>query len=194
MVQGPLGQPEWPRSGSGGPLSDFSLRGPSLRPWISDSFIGSHRYVLEYLTEEVVYRQSESVQQFLLETSILDHLNGPLCDAVAHRENSARILGHLQHNNLFVIPLDNERYWYRYHHLFADLLGNLLRRERSPDRIRELLLVEVLKQHAGVFPGSDPWQTSSSGSPSTTSGPRPRTCWPVRSATSTTSWTRRWTS
>jgi LuxR family maltose regulon positive regulatory protein len=93
---------------------------------------------LEYLTEEVVHRQSESVQQFLLETSILDHLSGSLCDAVAHRDDSANILGHLQQNNLFVITLDDEHHWYRYHHLFADLLGNLLRKQQPPERICEL--------------------------------------------------------
>ena len=92
------------------------------------SFTGSHRHVLDYLMEEVLERQPAEVQTFLLHTSILERLCGPLCDAVlGFASGSAQeILNYLDHANLFIIPLDNERRWYRYHHLFGDLLRQRL--------------------------------------------------------------------
>ncbi|MCB0010163.1 MAG: hypothetical protein KDE04_27045, partial [Anaerolineales bacterium] len=81
-----------------------------------DAFTGSHRFVLDYLVEEVLHRQSESVQRFLLQTSILDRLCGPLCDAVCLSTDGQATLEALDRANLFLIPLDNERRWYRYHH------------------------------------------------------------------------------
>jgi len=103
------------------------------------SFAGSHRYVLDYLIEEVLEQQSKKVQTFLLQTAILDRLTGSLCDAVCFddaepptgQENGQQILEYLEHANLFVVPLDNERRWYRYHHLFADLLRQQLRRAQA---------------------------------------------------------------
>jgi len=99
-------------------------------------FSGSHRYVLDYLLEEVLQRQPPPVQHFLLRTSILDRLCGPLADAMTNGErrlpaqpefaSSQAILEYLDQANLFIIPLDNRRQWYRYHHLFADLLRNRL--------------------------------------------------------------------
>jgi LuxR family maltose regulon positive regulatory protein len=83
---------------------------------------GSHRYILSYLTDEVLNRQPEEVQEFLLQTAILERLSGGLCDAVAGRKDSKQLLRHLYHANLFLIPLDDEGNWYRYHQLFADLL------------------------------------------------------------------------
>lgn len=91
-----------------------------------DTFTGSHRLVLDYLIEEVLERQSENDQEFLLKTSVLDKLNGSLCDALTDREDSQQQLERLEKANLFVIPLDSERIWYRYHHLFADLLRQKL--------------------------------------------------------------------
>ena len=101
------------------------------------SFTGSHHFVLDYLMEEVLGQQSESVQTFLLRTSILDRMCGPLCDAVLHGDarlaspsslpgKKPAVLEYLEHANLFIVPLDNERRWYRYHHLFADLLRQRL--------------------------------------------------------------------
>jgi LuxR family maltose regulon positive regulatory protein len=87
------------------------------------SFSGSHTYIIDYLAEEVVQRQSADIQSFLLQTSILDRMCGPLCNAVLERVDSRATLEALQHGNLFVMPLDNERRWYRYHHLFAMLRG-----------------------------------------------------------------------
>jgi LuxR family maltose regulon positive regulatory protein len=92
---------------------------------------------LDYLTDEVLQQQPESVRSFLLQTSILDRLCGPLCDAVIVRIDSDRLLAHLEAANLFVIPLDEERRWYRYHHLFASLLHNQLTRSQ-PELIPEL--------------------------------------------------------
>jgi ATP/maltotriose-dependent transcriptional regulator MalT len=93
------------------------------------SFTGSHHFVMDYLVEEVLHQQSESVQKFLLHTSILHRMCGPLCDAVLldFSTSGQETLQYLERANLFLIPLDNERRWYRYHHLFADLLQQRLR-------------------------------------------------------------------
>jgi LuxR family maltose regulon positive regulatory protein len=100
------------------------------------AFAGSNRYVLDYLLQEVLYHEPQDVQAFLLQTSILDHLSGPLCDAVcAVQDTSSSVasgqamLERLEARNLFLIPLDDQREWYRYHHLFAELLRNRLERQ-----------------------------------------------------------------
>ena len=92
------------------------------------SFTGSHHFVLDYLIEEVLHQQPEDVQTFLLRTSILDRMCSPLCDAVlgSPSPNGQEILEYLEHANLFIVPLDDERRWYRYHHLFVDLLRQRL--------------------------------------------------------------------
>jgi len=92
------------------------------------SFTGSHHFVLDYLLEEVLQQQSESIQTFLLRTSILNRLCGPLCDAVLGSPSASgqETLEYLERANLFIVPLDNERRWYRYHHLFAELLRQRL--------------------------------------------------------------------
>ncbi len=104
-----------------------------------ESFSGSHRDVLDFLAEEVLERQPTHVRDFLLKTSILDNLTGPLCDAVTGRSDGQRLLERLERENLFVVALDDERRWYRYHHLFADFLRGRLGRE-SPERVGELHL------------------------------------------------------
>ena len=114
------------------------------------SFTGSHRFVLDYLVEEVLGQQPAGVQTFLLRTSILDRLCGSLCDAVTGIGESANqrittspfahshaILEHLERANLFIVPLDNERRWYRYHHLFGDLLRQRLGQNLTPGEIAE---------------------------------------------------------
>jgi LuxR family transcriptional regulator, maltose regulon positive regulatory protein len=103
------------------------------------SFSGSHRDVFDFLAEEVLQRQAEQVQTFLLETSILDSLSGPLCDALTGCHDGQRTLERLERENLLVVPLDDDRVWYRYHHLFADFLRSRLGRE-SPERAGELHL------------------------------------------------------
>lgn len=90
---------------------------------------GSHRYISDYLFQEVFSLQSEPVQSFLKRTSILNRLCAPLCEVVAEHEDGQRILERLEHSNLFLVPLDETRNWYRYHHLFADFLQRRLRQE-----------------------------------------------------------------
>jgi LuxR family maltose regulon positive regulatory protein len=104
-----------------------------------DAFGGTNRFVLDYLMEEVLNQQSSAIQSFLIETSILDQMCGDLCDAVvlAKVSNSQAILVQLEKANLFVIPLDDERHWYRYHHLFAALLQSILKQRQSVEQIHE---------------------------------------------------------
>ena len=98
---------------------------------------GSTRFIMDYLVEEVLQRLPENSRSFLLQTSILERLTAPLCDAVTDRDNSQSILDSLEKTNLFLFPLDDERGWYRYHHLFADLLRSFLQ-HAQPSRIPEL--------------------------------------------------------
>jgi LuxR family maltose regulon positive regulatory protein len=98
---------------------------------------GSHRFILSYLTEQVLDRQPEEIQRFLLQTSVLDRLNGGLCNAVTGRTDGRAMLERLFNANLFLIPLDDEQQWYRYHHLFADLLRNR-HHALQPDQAAEL--------------------------------------------------------
>ncbi len=109
-------------------LAALSMRGHQGVTSFISSFTGSHHFVLDYLLEEVLQQQSESVQTFLLRTSILDRLCGPLCDAVLGSPSASgqETLEYLEHANLFIVPLDDERRWYRYHHLFGDLLRQRL--------------------------------------------------------------------
>ncbi len=105
-------------------LAALSLQGHEDATSFIASFTGSHHFVLDYLMEEVLGQQSERVQTFLLHTSILDRMSGPLCDVVVLDSTTSgqATLEYLERANLFLIPLDHERRWYRYHHLFADLL------------------------------------------------------------------------
>ncbi len=100
-------------------------------------FAGDDRFVLDYLVGEVLERQSDDLRSFLLETSVLDTLTGPLCDAVTGRGDGQSTLEYLDRSNLFLVPLDDRRTWYRYHHLFADMLRARLLHER-PARVAEL--------------------------------------------------------
>ena len=86
------------------------------------SFTGSHRFVLDYLVEEVLRRQPKHIRSFLLQTSILERLSGSLCDAVTGQKDGRGILETLERGNLFIVPLDDQRQWYRYHHLFTEVL------------------------------------------------------------------------
>ncbi len=106
----------------------LSMQGQQDATSFIESFTGSHHFVLDYLVEEVLQQQPESVQTFLLRTSILDRLCGPLCEAVVLDPaiSGQATLEYLERTNLFIVPLDNERRWYRYHHLFADLLRKRL--------------------------------------------------------------------
>ncbi len=105
-------------------LAAISLQGHGDAAGFIQSFTGSHQFVLDFLVEEVMHQQPEHIQTFMLRTSILDRLCGPLCDAVllAPVGSGQATLEYLDRANLFLVPLDHERRWYRYHHLFADLL------------------------------------------------------------------------
>ena len=100
-------------------------------------FAGDDRYIVDYLAEEVLQRQPEQVRSFLLQTSILSRLSGPLCDAVTGQDGGKAMLEALDRGNLFLVPLDDRRRWYRYHHLFADVLRARLLDEQ-PDRVPDL--------------------------------------------------------
>jgi LuxR family maltose regulon positive regulatory protein len=116
-------------------LAAMSLRGqtPQQARAFIHSFTGSDRFVLDYLGEEVLARQSAELRRFLLQTSILDRLTESLCAAVTERRDSGAVLEHLERANLFIVPLDNERRWYRYHRLFADLLLRQLALTRATE-------------------------------------------------------------
>ena len=112
-------------------LAAISMRGVNDAGSFIASFTGSHRFVLDYLVEEVLDQQPPGVQDFLLKTAILDRLSGPLCDAVTGQVDGQDALEMLDRANLFVVPLDGERRWYRYHHLFADLLRKRLKQQTA---------------------------------------------------------------
>jgi LuxR family maltose regulon positive regulatory protein len=126
-------------------LAAISMHGHQDPASFIKSFTGSHHFVLDYLLEEVLQQQSESVQAFLLSTSILNRLCGPLCDAVLcdtsgygqETVSAAETLEYLERANLFIVPLDNERRWYRYHHLFGDILRQRLGQRLPPGEMVE---------------------------------------------------------
>jgi LuxR family transcriptional regulator, maltose regulon positive regulatory protein len=112
-------------------LTALSLRERPDPDAFLGEFTGTHRYVLDYLSEELLERQPDRVRRFLLRSSILERLSGPLCDAVTGDSDSQSMLEELERANLFLIPLDEERRWWRFHHLFADLLRARLRRTEA---------------------------------------------------------------
>ena len=114
-------------------LAALSMQGRADAHAFIQAFTGSHHYVLEYLADEVLQRQPESLQRFLIETSILHRMCAPLCNAVTERTDSVDVLADLNRRNLFVTPLDGEHYWFRYHHLFTELLNGHLQRTRADD-------------------------------------------------------------
>jgi LuxR family transcriptional regulator, maltose regulon positive regulatory protein len=114
-------------------LTALSMKGrDDISEFIQD-LKGDNRYIMDYLMEEVLKIQSEEIKEFLLQTSILEQMSAPLCNAVLNRTDSQLILETLEKNNMFLIPLDTERTWYRYHHLFADLLKQRLQLREKAD-------------------------------------------------------------
>ncbi|MEO1443031.1 MAG: AAA family ATPase, partial [Chloroflexota bacterium] len=116
-------------------LAAISMHGhPDARQFI-DAFTGSHHFVVDYLVEEVLSRQSPDVLDFLIQTSMLDRMCGPLCDAILQRTEPASqaMIERIHQANLFLVPLDNERQWFRYHHLFGDLLRKRLHQAKNMD-------------------------------------------------------------
>jgi LuxR family maltose regulon positive regulatory protein len=118
-------------------LAALSMQGREDVPRFIRAFAGDNRYIVDYLVEEVLQRQPERVRSFLLQTSILDRLSGSLCDAVADQEEGNVLLEALERGNLFVVPLDDTRHWFRYHHLFGEVLQAHLKEER-PDQVPSL--------------------------------------------------------
>ena len=118
-------------------LAALSLRNRGDTGEVIAAFTGSHRFVLDYLVDEVLNSQPEQARTFLLDTAVLGQLTGPLCDALTGRNDGQHMLAVLERDNLFVVPLDDERRWYRYHHLFADALRARLAAEQ-PDRVQGL--------------------------------------------------------
>jgi LuxR family transcriptional regulator, maltose regulon positive regulatory protein len=118
-------------------LAALSLRGRPDPKGFLDAFTGTHRFVLDYLSEEVLERLPDRIRSFLLETSILERLNAPLCDAVTGDSDGQGMLEELERANLFLVPLDEERRWYRFHQLFADLLRARLL-QLQPQAVPEL--------------------------------------------------------
>ncbi len=125
-------------------LAALSMQGRSDTARFIQAFTGSHRFVLDYLAEEVLQRQPGHVLNFLLQTAILDRLSGLLCDAVTGRDDGRAMLEALERGNLFVIPLDDKRQWYRYHHLFAEVLQMRLMEEQP-------LQISSLHQRASLW-------------------------------------------
>ncbi len=118
-------------------LAALSLRNQSDKARFIAAFSGSHAYIADYLTDEVLRQQPEALQSFLLQTSILDRLAGPLCDALTDRADGQHTLEQLAESNLFLVSLDDERKWFRYHALFTDLLRKRLL-QTQPDRVPTL--------------------------------------------------------
>ena len=122
-------------------LAALSMQGRDDPAGFIAGFAGDDRYIVDYLVEEVLQRQPSHVREFLLHTSVLDRFSGPLCDAVTGQGGGRAMLETLDRGNLFLVALDDRRQWYRYHHLFADVLRTRLT-EQSPE------LVDVLHQRA----------------------------------------------
>jgi LuxR family maltose regulon positive regulatory protein len=136
-------------------LAALSLQGQTDASSFITSFSGNHHFVLDYLLEEVLQQQPQHVQTFLLRTSILDRMCGPLCDAVLADPSSSQppasqqILEQIDHANLFIVSLDSERRWYRYHHLFADLLRQRLHQSAALEH--EAIRVAALHIRASIW-------------------------------------------
>ncbi len=126
-------------------LAALSMRGRDDIPGFVKTFTGSHTFVAEYLIEEVLQHQPQEMQSFLLQTSILERLTASLCDSVTGRKDGQAALSTLQRANLFILPLDDTGLWFRYHHLFADLLQARLQQTFPADEVIEL------HQHAAAW-------------------------------------------
>src|SRR5919199_1381917 len=118
-------------------LAALSMQGRDNVAEFIKGFAGDDRYIVDYLVEEVLQRQPQHVREFLLHTSVLNRLTGPLCDAVTELDEGKAVLEALERANLFLVPPDDRRQWYRYHHLFADVLSAHLHDEQ-PERVAEL--------------------------------------------------------
>jgi LuxR family maltose regulon positive regulatory protein len=112
-------------------LTALSMQGREDVSGFIHDLKGDNRYILDYLMEEVLKVQTEDIREFLIQTSVLEQMSAPLCNQVLNRNDSGFVLETLDKNNMFIVPLDNERHWYRYHHLFADLLKQRLQQKEQ---------------------------------------------------------------
>jgi LuxR family transcriptional regulator, maltose regulon positive regulatory protein len=162
-------------------LAALSMQGREDVSVFIHAFAGDNHYIVDYLVEEVLQRQSELTRCFLLQTAILDQMNGPLCEAVTGLPESKEWLQILERGNFFLIPLDDKRYWYRYHHLFAEVLQVYLMAEQSEqvatlhrrasewyeqngltaDAIRHALSAEDFERAAGLIERALPFMRQS---------------------------------
>ena len=154
-------------------LAALSMQGRDDVTGFIAGFAGDDRYIVDYLVDEVLDRQPEGVRDFLVQTSILDRLSGPLCDAVTGRDDGTSMLKSLDRANLFVVPLDDSRRWYRYHHLFADVLqthlvGRARRSGQRPAPPREPVVRPARANHRRRFDMRWPLATST-GRPTSSS-------------------------
>ncbi len=134
-------------------LAALSIRSQPGTPNVLEGFTGSHHYVSDFFIEEVLKRQARDVQDFLLQTSLLQRLSAELCDAVTGRKGSQAMLERIETSNLFLNPLDAQRHWYRYHALFGDALSRYLRREHSTEFVQGLhRRAAAWYAHHGFFP------------------------------------------
>jgi LuxR family maltose regulon positive regulatory protein len=131
-------------------LAALSMQGREDISGFLATLRGSNRYVLDYLAEEVLRRQPDDLGAFLLQTSILDRMSGPLCDAVTDRKDGQEMLESLERANLFTIPLDEERRWYRYHHLFSEFLRERLHRTQPDQEPRLHRKASTWYEHDGL--------------------------------------------
>jgi LuxR family transcriptional regulator, maltose regulon positive regulatory protein len=131
-------------------LAALSMRGREDISGFIAKLRGSNRYVLDYLAEEVLRHQPDDLEAFLVQTSILDRMSGPLCDAVTDREAGQEMLESLERANLFTIPLDEERRWYRYHHLFSEFLRERLHRTQPDQEPRLHRKASAWYEHNGL--------------------------------------------
>jgi LuxR family transcriptional regulator, maltose regulon positive regulatory protein len=131
-------------------LAALSMRGREDISGFIAKLRGSNRYVLDYLAEEVLRHQPDDLEAFLVQTSILDRMSGPLCDAVTDREDGQEMLESLERANLFTIPLDEERRWYRYHHLFSEFLRERLHRTQPDQEPRLHRKASAWYEHNGL--------------------------------------------
>jgi LuxR family transcriptional regulator, maltose regulon positive regulatory protein len=158
-------------------LAALSMQGRDDVAGFIAGFAGDDRHIVDYLVEEVLGRQPTDVRSFLVQTSVLDRLSGPLCDAVTGQHGGKAMLESLDRANLFVVPLDDSRRWYRYHHLFADLLLTHLLDEQ-PEGWRPCTAAPA----SGTSrTRSRPRRSATRWPPATSSGQRPWSSWRSRS-------------
>ncbi|NDJ52327.1 MAG: AAA family ATPase, partial [Chloroflexi bacterium] len=140
-------------------LASLSAQGQADLDAFIQFFAGSHRFVLDYLVDEVLAQLSDEESAFLIQTALLTRLNGDLCDTLLGRSDSAHLLAELERRNLFVIPLDEERYWYRYHQLFADLLRRRLAQANHLDpRVLHQRAASWYEAHGWLEAAIDHWR------------------------------------